>query len=311
MHRIGFVVSPGFQVMGLAAMAAFEFANITTDSKVYDVTVLSQGGGAVPSSLGVSAETSPFGEAFYETVIFAGGLDSSFVVREAVDFARQQMSSARRVASVCTGAFVLAEAGVLDGRRATTHWANAQELQLRFPKIRVEQDRIFIVDGQVWTSAGATAGVDLALGMIEKDLGVDVARATAKKLVVYHRRVGGQSQHSALLDMDAKSDRIQLALDYARQNLNRSLGVTDLAQAAHLSPRQFSRAFRAETGVSPAKAIEKLRVEAARNMLEQTMHSIDTIAVQVGFADRDRMRRAFLRAFALPPQAIRRSVQAA
>jgi transcriptional regulator GlxA family with amidase domain len=173
----------------------------------------------------------------------------------------------------------------------------------------MEEDRIFILDGQVWTSAGMSAGVDLALGMIEKDFGAEVSRSVARKLVLYHRRAGGQSQHSALLEMDAKSDRIQNALDYAKRNLRHELSVEQLADAAHLSPRQFSRAFRAETGQSPAKAVEHLRVEAARLMMEQTRHPIDVVATETGFADRERMRRAFLRAYGQPPQAIRRTAR--
>lgn len=144
---------------------------------------------------------------------------------------------------------------MLDGRRVTTHWFYARELQ-RFPESHVEEDRIFIIDGNVWTSAGMSAGVDLALGMIEKDFGADLSRGVARLLVVHHRRAGGQSQHSALLELDPKSDRIQGALAYARSNLRSPLTVEVLAEAAHLSPRQFSRAFRSETGQSPAKAVE-------------------------------------------------------
>ena len=176
--------------------------------------------------------------------------------------------------------------------------------------MKVEEDRIFIIDGPVWTSAGMTAGIDLALAMIEQDLGADLARAVARKLVVYHRRAGGQSQFSALLELEPKSDRIQSALAYAKRNLDTPLTVGQLAEAAHLSPRQFSRAFRAETGQSPAKAVENLRVEAARLMMEQSRHPIDIIARQTGFADRDRMRRSFLRAFGQPPQVIRRNARA-
>jgi transcriptional regulator GlxA family with amidase domain len=146
--------------------------------------------------------------------------------------------------------------------------------------------------------------------MVEQDLGAAVARAVAKKLVVYHRRAGGQSQFSALLELAPKSDRIQSALAYAKRNLETPLTVRRLAEAAHLSPRQFSRAFRAETGQSPAKAVENLRVEAARLMMEQSRHPIDAVARQTGFADRDRMRRAFLRAFGQPPQVIRRNARA-
>ncbi len=177
--------------------------------------------------------------------------------------------------------------------------------------MKVEADRIFIVDGPIWTSAGMTAGIDLALAMVEKDLGADVARAVARQLVVYHRRAGGQSQFSALLELEPKSDRIQSALAYAKRNLATPLTVRQLAEAAHLSPRQFSRAFRAETGQSPAKAVENLRVEAARLMMEQSRHPIEIVARQTGFADRDRMRRAFLRAFGQPPQVMRRNARAA
>jgi transcriptional regulator GlxA family with amidase domain len=227
-----------------------------------------------------------------------------------IEFLRQAPGRSRRVAATCVGAFILAEAGLLDGRRATTHWNRARELRARFPKVKVEEDRIFIIDGPVWTSAGMTAGIDLTLAMIEMDLGADLARAVARKLVVYHRRAGGQSQFSALLDLEPKSDRIQSALAYAKRNLDTPLTVRQLAEAAHLSPRQFSRAFRAETGQSPARAVENLRVEAARLMMEQSRHPIDVIARQTGFADRDRMRRAFLRAFGQPPQAIRRNARA-
>lgn len=309
MHRIGFVVSPGFQMMSFAALSAFEFANLTAEQAFYEVRVLSEAGGSVNSSLGPSIETAPFDDATYDTVIFAGDLQGSSGSVGITEFVNRSAAGARRVASICTGAFVLAQAGVLDGRQVTTHWLWARALAARYPRIKVEPDRIFIVDGPIWTSAGMSAGVDLALGMIEKDLGAEVARLTAKKLVLYHRRGGGQSQHSALLEMDAKSDRIQSALDYARRNLAARLSVEKLAEAARLSPRQFSRAFHAETGQSPAKAVENLRVEAARLMMEQTSHPIEAIAEQTGFADRERMRRAFLRTFGQPPQAMRRNTR--
>jgi transcriptional regulator GlxA family with amidase domain len=167
---------------------------------------------------------------------------------------------------------------------------------------------IFIVDGPVWTAAGMTAGTDLALAMVEKDMGRDVARLVAQKLVMFQRRAGGQLQHSALVDLEAKSERIQRALTYAKNHLQTSLTVDQLAEAANLSPRQFSRAFRAETGRSPAKAIETLRVEAARALVEQGRLPIDAVAREVGFMDKNRMRRAFLRAFGQPPQVIQRNV---
>jgi transcriptional regulator GlxA family with amidase domain len=310
MQRIGFVVLPGFQMMSVAALSVFEFANKEMGEPVYDVHLLSETGGSVRSSIGISVATEPFGNTKLDTLIVGGSSATESLTPGVIKFLRQALRRYRRVASTCVGAFILAEAGVLDGRRATTHWNRARELQARFPKVKVEEDRIFIVDGPVWTSAGMTAGLDLALAMIEKDLGADLARAVARKLVVYHRRAGGQSQFSALLELEPKSDRIQSALTYAKRNLATALTVGQLAGAVHLSPRQFSRAFRAETGQSPAKAVENLRVEAARLMMEQSRHPIDVIARQTGFADRDRMRRAFLRTLGQPPQAIRRNARA-
>jgi transcriptional regulator GlxA family with amidase domain len=209
--------------------------------------------------------------------------------------------------SVCSGAFALAAAGLLDDRRATTHWRMAAQLQRRYPRIKVQSDHIFIHDGPVWTSAGISAGIDLALALIEEDLGVDVARAVARELVVYHRRPGGQSQFSALLELDPASSRIARALSYAREHLHEMLDVDRLAEVAHLSRRQFDRAFAAETGQTPAKAIEKLRAEAARPRVEAGDESLEGIARAVGFADPERMRRAFIRVFGQPPQSVRRS----
>jgi transcriptional regulator GlxA family with amidase domain len=307
---IGFIVLPGFQVMSFAALSVFEFANKEMGEPVYDVRLLSETGGSIRSSIGVTVATEPFDDTNFDTLIVGGSTVIGSLTPGVIKFLRQAPGRCRRVAATCSGALILAEAGLLDGRRATTHWNRARELQARFPKVQVEEDRIFITDGPVWTSAGMTAGIDLALAMIEKDLGADVARAVARKLVVYHRRAGGQRQFSALLELEPKSDRIQSALAYAKRNLATPLTVGQLAKAAHLSPRQFSRAFRAETGQSPAKAVENLRVEAARLMMEQSRHPIDVIARQAGFADRDRMRRAFLRTFGQPPQVIRRNARA-
>jgi transcriptional regulator GlxA family with amidase domain len=309
-QRIGFMVFPGFQVMSFAVISVFEFANLEMGEPVYDVRLLSETGGSIRTSIGTSVTAEPFDDTNFDTLIVAGGTVIEPSTLGVIEFVRQALGRFRRVAATCTGAFILAEAGLLDGRRATTHWYHARDLQARFPKVRVEEDRIFIIDGPVWTSAGMTAGIDLALAMIEKDLGLDVVRAVARKLVVYHRRAGGQSQFSALLELEPKSDRIQSALAYAKRNLDTPLTVGKLAEAAHLSPRQFSRAFRAETGQSPAKAVENLRIEAARLMMEQGRHPIDVVARQTGFADRDRMRRAFLRAFGQPPQVIRRNARA-
>ncbi len=254
MQRVGFIVLPGFQLLSVSALSVFELANWEMGESVYDVHLLSETGGSIRSSIGISVATEPFDDRNFDTVMVGGSAVVGALTPGVIKFLRQALQRSRRIASTCTGAFVLAEAGLLDGRRATTHWHRARELQIRFPKLKVEEDRIFIVDGQVWTSAGMTAGIDLALAMIEKDFGADVARAVARKLVVYHRRAGGQSQFSALLELEPKSDRIQRALEYAKRNLDTPLTVRQLAEAAHLSPRQFSRAFQAETGQSPAKA---------------------------------------------------------
>ena len=311
MHRIGFVIFPGFQVMGFAALTVFEVANTMLGGDAYSITMLSETGGLVPSSAGFSVDTKAFGEMEFDTVMIGSGIDLLPVTPGLIEFVRRAALSVRRIAAPCVGAFTLAEAGVLEGRRATTHWFFARELQARYPAVIVEEDRIFIFDGPVWTSAGMTAGIDLALAMVEKDHGAEVARSAARKLVVHHRRAGGQSQFSSLLELEPKSDRIQKALIYANGHLKNELSVEELADVAGLSPRQFSRAFRSETGQSPAKAVENIRVEAARLLMEQGRHSMDVIADETGFADRERMRRAFVRTLGQPPQAIRRNSRVA
>jgi transcriptional regulator GlxA family with amidase domain len=311
MQRIGFLLVPDFQVMVFQALSVFELANRTSPTATYDIRLISEDGGAVRSSIGYSVLTDAFGDMSFDTVIMGGAITVGAASPTVLSFLSRSMSTSRRVASMCTGAFYLAQAGLLNERRATTHWAYARKLQESYPRAKVEEDRIYIVDGAVWTSAGMTAGADLALAMVEQDLGAEIAKTVAKKLVMFHRRAGGQLQHSALLELDAKSDRIQNVLVYARNNLHTSLSVDRLADAANLSPRQFSRAFRAETGRTPAKAVESLRLEAARSMMEQGQLPIDAVARETGFADRDRMRRAFLRAYGQPPQVIRRNARAA
>ncbi len=307
MQRVGFIIFPGFQILGLSTVTAFELANSMADEPQYEMRILSETGGLVTSSTGIPVATEAFGVSSFDTLLLCATQDLGPSSPGLLDFLRDASAHTRRIAATCSGAFALAEAGLLDGRRATTHWNYAREFQSRFPQVKVEEDRIFICDGPVWTSAGMTAGIDLALALVERDLGEDIARLVAKKLVVYHRRAGGQSQHSALLELEPKSDRIQKVLIYAKDNLHTPLSVEQLADVARLSPRQFSRAFTEETGQSPAKAVENLRLEAARLLIEQGRLSIDVVAQETGFGDRDRMRRAFLRAFGQPPQVIRRS----
>ena len=241
-------------------------------------------------------------------MIVAGGTGTRDRHRVAslADFVIESEGVVRRIASVCTGAFVLAEAGLLDGRRATTHWSRTDVFARLYPRVRLEPDRIFINDGPVWTSAGITAGIDLSLALIGEDLGESVARRTAQQLVVYHRRPGGQSQFSALLDLERPQGRFAPLLDWVRERLHEPMGVERLAERAAMSPRNFARAFVAETGVTPARAVERLRVEAARARVEAGGEPIDGIANAAGFGEPERMRRAFIRAFGQPPQALRR-----
>jgi transcriptional regulator GlxA family with amidase domain len=306
MKKLGLVVFPGFQILDLAAASVFEVANLFTSRPVYEVALYSEHGGQVASSSGIEVATRKLTDPVFDTLIVTGDIGIAVPAPGLVRFVSEAAVVSRRIASICTGAFILAAAGLLNGRRATTHWASARDLQRRFPAIKVEEDRIFITAGSVWTSAGMTACIDLSLAMVEADLGFEVSKSVAQKMVVYHRRTGGQSQFSAMLELESKSDRIQLALDYAKRNLRKSLSVGELAEVANLSSRQFSRTFRAETGQSPAKAIESLRVEAAKSLVEESRHAIDVVARETGFADSERMRRAFIRKFGHPPQTFRR-----
>ncbi|EKY3193328.1 GlxA family transcriptional regulator [Cronobacter turicensis] len=308
MHKIGFLLAEGFQLLALSTPSVFEFANLVIGEPFYVLETWSEQGGAVRSSAGVTVSSQPLSDVARADTWLVGGVINPLEAPASAAvaaFLRAASDHSRRIAGICTGAFVLGDAGLLDGKRVTTHWAHAQALEARVPQARVESDRIFITDGTVWTSAGMTAGLDMALGMVEKDLGAEVARAVAHRLVMHHRRSGGQTQHSEMLALSPRSDRIQSALEYARKNLSRALTVDELADVVHLSPRQFSRLFREETGKSPAKAIEGLRLEAARLMIEQSRLSMDAIAREAGFRDRRHMREVFVRGFGVPPQALR------
>jgi transcriptional regulator GlxA family with amidase domain len=307
---VGFLVYPDFQLLDLSGpLAAFQIAGRLSPGEAYGLPVVSRQGGLVASSSGLAVMTRPVGDAVFDTFIVVGG--SLHETEELATIVRSSATRARRVASVCTGAFILAEAGLLDGRAATTHWRHIAALQRRYPRVKVAGNRIFTKDGAIWTSAGISAGIDLALALFEEDRGRELSRATARELVVYHRRQGGQSQFSTMLDLDPESDRIRAALAFAREHLHERLSVERLAGIACLSPRQFGRAFLAETGETPAKAVERLRAEAARLRIETSAEAIEVIARQVGFSDPERMRRAFLRSFGQPPQGIRRAARAA
>ena len=229
MHTVGLLVYPNFQTLGLAIASAFEYANLLRGEKAYQFRVVSENGGPVMTSQTFSVNTERLSDSTYDTLIVAGDNECRLPSASLVEYVRNAPKHSRRVAAVCTGGFVLAEAGLLDGKRATTHWFHAEAFKKQYPKVLLDEDRIFVVDGQIWTSAGMTAGVDLALAIIEKDFGLDTSRAVARKLVVYQRRGGGQSQFSALLELDAKSDRVQTVLEHVRENLDSDLSVESLA----------------------------------------------------------------------------------
>jgi len=312
-RRIGLLIFPDLQILDAAGpIAAFEIAGRYGES-AYALEVLAAQPGPVRSSSGATMAAAAFDPAVgYDTLVVAGGDGTRAASHDPGLLAgvRQAAGNARRVASVCSGAFILAAAGLLDGRRATTHWSRTQDFARRFPRVRLDPDRIYVKDGKVWTSAGITAGIDLALALIAEDLGETIARRTAQQLVVYHRRPGGQSQFSALLELDRPDARFAALISWARERLAEPLSVERLASQAAMSPRNFARAFAAEAGVTPAKAIERLRVEAARDRVEAGGEPIDQVAAAAGFGDAERMRRAFIRAFGQPPQALRRAARA-
>lgn len=308
-RSIWFIVFPGFELLDLGGpLCAFNLA-IDFHQAAYEVHVVSTSGGLVPGSSGVAIDTvAPPSSDHFDTLVVVGAApaETLYAQSETTALVAALAPRARRKASVCTGAYLLAAAGLLDGRRATTHWRYAPEFQRRFPAIKVDADRIFVREDDVWTSAGITAGIDLALAMIEEDCGVEVSKAIARDLLVYHRRSGGQSQFSTLLDLEPRPGRIRDALAYARTHLKERLSVEQLAGVAMISPRQFARQFAAETGETPARAVERLRCEAALPQIEGTTEPLDQIALQVGFGDVERMRRVCLRIYGQPPQALRR-----
>lgn len=307
---IAFVVFPGFQIQDLSGpLAAFETAGNLAGADSYYLHVVSLTGGPIVSSCGLEVITKQLCPGNYDTLIVVGGgvlVDLTDLFDVSKQLKPILTGEIRRIASVCTGAFILAAGGLLDGRKATTHWQYTSQLQQLFPRIKVNGNHIFTKDGHIWTSAGISAGIDMTLAMIEEDVGTAISRATARMLVVYHRRPGGQSQFSALADMAPQSDRIRSILGYMHSNISGDLSVEKLATIACLSPRQFGRIFRAETGYTPAKAVEKLRTEVARQHLEEGIEPVEVIARRVGYTDPERMRRAFIRATGMPPQSIRR-----
>jgi transcriptional regulator GlxA family with amidase domain len=258
------------------------------------------------AGLGLATQALPRSGVPVDTLILAGGYGVYAACENAalIRWIKARAAKARRVASVCSGAFLLATTGLLDGRRAVTHWGRCAEFARRFPAVHLEPDPIFIRDGDIWTSAGITAGIDLALALVETDLGLPVALAVARQLVVFLKRPGGQAQFSATLTLQQGDARFERLHAWIADNLRRDLSVTSLADAAAMSERSFIRHYRRATGTTPARAIERLRVEAARQVLEQGL-PVKRVADRCGFGSEETMRRSFLRLLGATPQAYR------
>jgi transcriptional regulator GlxA family with amidase domain len=313
MRRIVIVAFDQAQLLDIAGplqvfASARDLAALRALPDPYEIAVVSPEGGATATSSGLPVVTEPLAVLAgkpVDTLIAVGGLGSRQAQHDAglVRWIAAEARRARRVCSVCTGAFLLGAAGLLDGRRVATHWWAAAELQQRYPAAKVDPDPIFLRDGKVWTSAGVTAGIDLALALVEEDLGRGMALAVARHLVVFLKRPGGQSQYSALLRSQAADEgRFAQLHDWLAQNLSGDLRVEVLAARLGMSPRNFARLYRQRTGATPAKTVEQLRLEAARRALEEGSAPIAAIARAAGFGDEERMRRSFLRHLGVPPQ---------
>lgn len=272
----------------------------------YVLRMVAKGGEGVTASagIGLSARPLPRMSVAVDTLMIAGGPGVEAAMADPVLMAwlRARTRTARRVASVCTGAFLLAASGVLDGRRAATHWSYCADLARRFPAVRVESDPIFVRDGSIWTSAGVTAGIDLALALVEQDLGRTVALAVARYLVMFLKRPGGQAQFSTALSLQTAEDRFGALHDWIGRHLAGDLSLPALAVQAGMSERTFSRRYVEATGLTPVHAVERLRVEAARRLLSETRLPVKRISQRCGFGSEETMRRSFLRLLAATPQ---------
>jgi transcriptional regulator GlxA family with amidase domain len=273
----------------------------------YEPVVVADGPVAM-SSAGLGLATQPLARSArqLDTLIIAGGWGVHTACKDdrLVGWIKARAKAAHRVASVCSGAFLLATAGLLDGRRAATHWGRCAEFAARFPKVRLEPDPIFVRDGNVWTSAGVTAGIDLALALVEADLGHELALAVARQLVVFLKRPGGQSQFSATLALQHGDTRFEDLHAWIAENLRGDLSVGALATASGMSERSFVRHYRQATGMTPARAVEQIRVEAARHTLELGL-PVKRVAARCGFGSEETMRRSFQRLLGASPQAYR------
>ncbi|MDQ0394807.1 GlxA family transcriptional regulator [Labrys monachus] len=311
LRRIEIVAFPDVQILDVAGplqvfTTANELSAAAGDAHPYAPSVVARAG-RVRSTAGLALDAAPLpaGDA-PDTLLVAGGwgVDAACEDRDLVAWIRARAGGARRTASVCSGAYLLATAGLLDGRRAVTHWQRCPDFSQRFPSVRLEPDPIFIRDGDIWTSAGVTAGIDLSLALVEADLGRDLALAIARQLVVFLKRPGGQAQFSATLALQAGDARFDRLHAWIVENLRGDLSLPALAGQVHMSPRSFSRHYRRATGRTPARAVEDLRVEAARRLLEQGV-SVGRTCVRCGFGSEETMRRSFQRLVGIHPQAYR------
>jgi transcriptional regulator GlxA family with amidase domain len=310
---IGILIFPDFQLLDASGpISVFEIAGRVARAPA-SIKLLAETPGPVRSSSGVEmVARSLRASVALSTLIVAGGEGVRTAARSAtvLAFVRAAAKRGVRIASVCSGAYILAEAGLLDGRRATTHWGRTKHFLAAYPKVRLEPDKIFVRDGDIWSSAGISAGIDLALALMAEDFGEEVSRQTARQLVLYDRRSGGQSQFSSLLELKGSTRRFGSLLTWAREHLDAPLTVEHLAERAGMSTRHFTRAFIAETGSTPSKAVERLRLEVARQQVQSSTEAIERVAQTAGFRDPERMRRAFIRAFGQPPQSLRRAARA-
>jgi transcriptional regulator GlxA family with amidase domain len=308
-RKVVIVAYDGANLMDIAGpLQAFNNACFGNGRPAYQVTLASEAGGPVVTDTGVRLETVRLDRTVssVDTLLVAGCNLKIPPVSTVSLQARlaKYLDRPRRLGSICTGAFVLAELGVLDRREATTHWAFCSRLAREYPTISVKPDAIFVTSGHVWTSAGVSAGIDMALAMIEDDLDHLAALNVARGMVLFLKRPGGQSQFSVELrgQMRDARGRFDDLHDWIRNNLDTDLSVPGLAKAARMSPRNFARVYIRETGESPARAVEKLRTEAARRLLESALDPIQVVARRAGFGDDERMRRAFVRTYGVSPQ---------
>lgn len=313
-RRIAFVGYDDITSLDLIGpLEAFAVANQSAGQRAYDLLVVSRTGGIFRGENGVRfcADASFASAPAFDTLIVPGGagLREPAIGGPVAAFVKGRASTTRRVASVCTGLFALAEAGLMNGRRATTHWHYADLIAKRFPDIRLEPDALYVRDGKYFTSAGITAGIDLTLSLIADDLGEKISLAVARELVVYLKRPGGQSQFSEPLQFQSRArDRFSDLAAWIIRNLKGDLSVETLAARANLGVRHFSRSFTCAFGVPPARYIERLRLDEARRRLAEPRHSIEAISAGVGFTSADAFRRAFERHFGIGPSAYRKTI---